>query len=209
MRRHPESTAFTLVELLAVVVVILLLVAMASQLSGPIQRQIITHRTKAQFAAIANALEMYKGDWGYYPRTLAKRLSGTGDVESYNNAVLYRALFTTGKRYISLPSKQIRTNSQTGLVNIFDEFQMPYVYYNSPLTTNAVYNLTNYQSYTEGWQVNKRTFDLFSFGKNQITYVPGSWDLYPSNNWRRSSYNDVYQNAFDQPGAAVDDITNW
>ena len=59
-----QRGAFTLVELLAVVLVLSVLVGLLISTVNYINRKVLVSRTKADMAAIENALEMYKGDWG-------------------------------------------------------------------------------------------------------------------------------------------------
>jgi len=227
--RSGMRRAFTLIELLAVVVVILLLAGITIGAASYVQRRMAVMTTKAQLAAFAAALEAYKSDWGYYPVTYAPRISNWGEAEARNNNLLYRALTgATG------PGAKVYLRSQSGLQaqmntvygtnsisgfstnnvifsgrNWFDPFGKPYNYYNSPKTA---FGLSNniwgpqwgaYSGYTVGGQVNVTSYDLFSYGPDHITYVPGA-----NTNW--------FYNTFTSPkayvatnAAANDDITNW
>ena len=218
--RH-RTKSFTLVELLAVVMVLLMLAGIMISVAGYAQKKMQTQVTRTQIAIIAAALESYKADWGYYPVTTPIRCSAEWMGEATNNALLYNALFMKGKKYLSgFPTNQIRPNYATDtattgpLTNIFDVFGKPFNYYNSPATafrtgvlTNDMTGATNaYSGFSVGGQVNVITYDLFSYGPDHLTFVaanlPGPlgganvslpWTV-PG--WRT-------------PSAANDDITNW
>jgi len=150
------------VELLAVMVVILILAGILIGVNAYVQRRMQLMTVKSQLNALATALEAYKSDWGYYPRTFAPRISNMGDAEARNNWLLYRALTGVGGRtYLrSTAGFQARlntiygTNYITGFTtnnvyfsgtNWFDPFGKPYNYYNSPQTafglSNNIYSL--------------------------------------------------------------------
>src|SRR5690348_8091921 len=68
-RDTQRALAFTLIELMAVVLVVLILAAVGIGVAGYVQKKVAVSTTKSQIAAIEAALESYKADWGYYPRT--------------------------------------------------------------------------------------------------------------------------------------------
>ena len=222
MFSHPHRLkSFTLIELLAVVMVILILAGIVISLASLAQKHVQSQVTRAQIVVIAAALDSYKADWGYYPPTAPVRCSAMLIGEATNNAVLYRALLGQGKKYlVGFPSDQIRTNYATGtnnssgVMNIFDVFGTPFNYYNSPGTpfqqgvvTDATTGVAlAWSGYSMGGQVNVTSYDLFSYGHDRWTFVasnlPGPlgganvslpWTV-PY--WRT-------------PAAANDDITNW
>jgi prepilin-type N-terminal cleavage/methylation domain-containing protein len=110
---------FTLIELLAVVLVIAIMCAVIMMAAGYIQGRANAQRIRGQLIAIATALEAYKSDFGYYPRTNRERLSADGTAESENNELLYRALLTNGRRYFTSPPRMVRVNSSTNRTNLF------------------------------------------------------------------------------------------
>ena len=207
-----RRAGFTLVELLAVVLVIVLLAGLMISVTGYVQKTVAISTTKIQLAAIAAGLEAYKADWGFYPITTPARISNRGNCEATNNFILFNALYppinTHRKTYVRFPSAQIRTNLTTGLPNICDPWGTPFNYYCSPSTAYGVSN--NYPNpvtgtntgYTVGGQVNGGTYDLFSYGPNKLTYVPGA--AYPQGN-----YSGWYQPAWTNTTAANDDIGNF
>ena len=206
-----HSKAFSLVELLVVMLVIVVLAGISIGVAGYVQKKIQTQTTRTQLALIGAALENYKADWGFYPATTPVRISTTYGAESTNNAALFSALFAHGKKYLSgFPPSQIRTNQATGLTNIVDVFGIPFNYYNSPGTTFGVSNVMPYATmsvnsntgYAVGGQVNQATYDLFSYGPDHYTSVPGAIST-------GGSYPPWTPGAWAWASSAYDDITNW
>ena len=206
-RQRAGPVGFTLIELLAVVVIILVLTGLVIRVAGYVRYQVAVSTTKAQLATITAALEMYKADWGYYPKTGSVRLSTSGLEQGSNNWALLSALYPLNsvvytqsvagyamasvisranrKTYLQFPAAQIRTNFATqyndpqfvltnqqnnAVLNIYDAFGRPIVYYNSPQTP---YGDTG--SSMSGGQVNPTTYDLFSFGPDGFTYCGSGW----------------------------------
>ena len=210
--RLKHSIGFTLVELLAVMVVILLLAGIMIGVAGYVQKKMAIATTTGQIIAMKMALESYKADVGYYPPTTPIHFSNMGGAESTNNAILYRALFVQGKMRLSkFPTTQVRVNVLTGLTNIFDVFGTLFNYYNSPTTTNGLFN-NNYvphggpDSYigsATGGQVNPLAYDLLSCGPDCVTFVDtkcklGSWNDGP---WIHPGVTNKT--------STLDDITSW
>ena len=219
--------AFTLIELLAVVMVILILAGIMFGVAGYVQKKMQTAVARTQLAAMSAALESYKADWGYYPVTCPCRVSASFFCESTNNWILLRALSgaSGGRRYYKFPVSQLRPSSATasnllmggvtttgGLTNFLDVWGTPYNYFNSPGTTrsnvnpcvNGVFNL----GYVMGGQVNGGSYDLWSYGSDRFTFIPngafiisgacGGFNIYP---W--------YNPAWVTPASALDDVTNF
>ena len=208
------SNAFTLVELLAVIMVIVLLAGIMLGVAGYVQTTIAISSAKTQLAAMQAGLETYKSDWGAYPATGPGRISNRGDIEGSNNFILYNALCPTNtaakghKIYMRFPPAQIRTNPPTGLPTICDPWGTPYNYYCSP---GSAYNVSNNlpdpvtgtnTAFTVGGQVNVRTYDLFSYGPDKMTYVSGAvWTRGFNSGWRQADWTN--------PITAKDDLGNF
>ncbi|MCG3147517.1 MAG: hypothetical protein PCFJNLEI_00957 [Verrucomicrobiae bacterium] len=223
--------AFTLIELLAVVLVLLVVTGITLGVVGYIQKRLAVQTTRAQIAAMEAALEAYKTDWGYYPRTTEYRVSALGDKERVNNALLYRALAGTcsncSKKYLEFAPSQLRsvrvggTNitvvgsviqaASSSLTNIVDAWGTPFNYFNFSTNTYAV-TTTNNPGYTIGGQINIATYDLWSYGADRYTHVPGvttysGWDYGPVD--RNPSTSFLVTNIWMKRSAAADDIANF
>ena len=96
---------FTLIELMATMTLIVLMVALTIGVSTYIWQKMGRSKAQAQIAALSEALEIYKSDWGYYPQTGPERVSADGSKEATNNWYLYRALSgANGKTYLNFKS---------------------------------------------------------------------------------------------------------
>ena len=222
-----NTKAFTLIELLAVVVVILIVAGLCIRVAGYVQMKVGISSTRAQISALSAALEMYKADVGYYPVTTTARISASGVCESSNNAALYYALSPMNsvgisndfsalpntniyytivrqgrKAYLRIPASQIRTNPTTQLANIFDAWGKPINYYNSPRAAAGYGSVGGSQNsgFTLGGQMNSTTYDLFSYGPDGFTYA-GTGAT--GNPWVSATAK------WTNPNSAADDIANW
>jgi len=186
-------------------------------------RQMATARAKSQMAALQMALEAYKADVGYYPASTIVRFSGSGNAELSNSWLLYRAL-TQPKIYYKASQLDIGigsilnvTTNQVSVpvftVNYFkDPWGRPWNYYRPAPPQSASLIVNNvcgswpvgpfFASTAIGGQMNPATFDLFSFGPDGCTYIPGSAAGGCSYPWRW--YGDQCS-----PQHAIDDINNW
>ena len=224
-RPHPGQAGFTLVELLAVVVVILILAGLTIRVAGYAQTKMGISTTRAQISAIQAALEMYKADWGYYPPTTPARISANGVCESSNNAAMYYALSPMNstaitnnagtnftylvvrqgrKTYLRFPDSQVRTNTWTQLANIYDAWGKPIVYYNSPKTAFGFgWSGSANTGYMLGGQANPTTYDLFSFGPDGYTSISSAWPaIGGAAAWTSAT-------KWITTSSANDDIANW
>lgn len=212
LRQH---RAFTLIELMTVMLIIALLAAITMGVSGYVERRVAVSSARSFMSSMEVALENYKSDWGYYPITCPCRVSFTGFCEATNNWILYKSLSGANgrKKYMDFPAGLVRTNlssisnllvnaaySTNKLINIYDPWSSPYVYFNSPKTPYSVLN-NAYCGFTLGGQMNPSGYDLFSYGSDHYTYVrnavPAGW------------YAGVLGSAWTNFSAANDDITNW
>ena len=165
------SSAFTLIELLAVVLIILVLAGLLIQLTGYVKRTMAVNQAKAELAAMVLALDRYKADYGRYPTTTVVRCSYIGGAEATNSAILYAAL---QGRYLRFCSSQIRPPSG-GNQYVVDPWGRPYNYYCvGPASGVSTTYVDNVSRCAIGGQVNTTTFDLFSYGPDSVTWVPGA-----------------------------------
>ena len=138
--------AFTLIELLIVMAIILVLAGLILATSNYVQKKGYRSRAEAEIAAISAALENYKADNGVYPNnsdTNALKANTMGDPtqSTYQKASL--ALYTVisgdtnndanriseDKSYFSFKPNQLApTNQTSAVVYIKDPFGNPYGY---------------------------------------------------------------------------------
>jgi len=213
--------AFTLIELMAVVLVILVLAAIAFGVTGYVKRRVAISVAKAQIATLEAALETYKSDWGYYPRTGPGRISLNSSCEGSNTWVLYRALSgAAGRKYMTFPASMLRSNYQlpalisgtitTACISISDPWGKFYNYFNSPSTAYTNIQNNNYAGYTLGGQMNVSSYDLFSYGPDSATFVPDACGFcYPWYGWYNVQNIKIRYSTFADTNSANDDITNW
>lgn len=219
---HCQRWGFTLVELMAVVLVICLLSAITIGVAGYVQQRMTVSTTRSQIAALEAALEAYKADWGYYPPTSTMRVSNTGLMELDNNALLYRALTGQGKQYLVFPSGQVHQSyygggygglASAGATNLFDLYGQPFNYYCSSRTpsavgryfsTNGTTIVTNYVAW--GGQINTGSYDLLSYGRDHATFAHSGATNWPAIGAAALGRNMIiWSNAT----STVDDIANW
>jgi len=217
--KHPVGKSvrsFTLIELLAVVVVIAMLAAIMIGLTNSVRLKMDRSQTKIDIAMLSVAIENYKLDYGAYPTSSPVRISyiwySSGQkklaMAEINNSALLLAQLTGGsKKYYNFRKGQTNTLSVTSplgggalplvsLPVIVDQWGGPLNYFCTypPLFTATMCSMTicNCCSYycSTGGQMNA-TFDLWSYGPNGVTYLPaggGDWNM---------------------PSYAADDITNF
>lgn len=178
-RRHPA--AFTLIELMAVITIIVILAGIVIGGMGYVNEKQALEKTKVQIALLSKALEEYKLDTGTYPPTADKTGTFTTNGTS-TSAILFEYLFWDSDR--------------DGTGGIADTDQKVYLPDLDPAnskqgwtsTTPAVSKATKitdpwgneycYRSATNaGGTANANTqnpdFDLWSIGKNAKS-VPGT-----------------------------------
>jgi prepilin-type N-terminal cleavage/methylation domain-containing protein len=140
-----RSAAFTLVELLVVMVIILILGGLILATASYVQTKGKRSRAEAEIAAMSAALENYKADNGVYPRDaassdLANPTASLSD-KSYTSAsvFLYEQLYGTtsggrtptagAKTYFPFKPNQLSPVDQTlAVTSIRDPFGNPYGY---------------------------------------------------------------------------------
>ena len=213
--------AFSLIELLAVCVVIAMLAGIMLGLVRSVQRKMDRSQTKADIAALSMAIESFRSDYGVYPTSSLIRVSsyppsgmnsalwGAGEVNN-SGLLLAQLCPPNGKPYYHFRSAQ--TNSLSAIITngsgvfffgltptrnvIVDSWGTPLNYYCTyprlpvPTYTNFNIQVAWTVNCMIGGQVNVNSFDLWSYGPDTFTYLPGSA------NWSVPSF-------------AADDITNW
>ncbi len=84
-KQHGTQSAFTVLELLIVIVLILVLAGLILATSGYVQTKSKRARAEAEIAALSAALENYKADNGIYPTDTANGTTNTLDARTMFN----------------------------------------------------------------------------------------------------------------------------
>jgi len=159
--------AFTVIELLVVMTIILILAGLILATSSFVQKKGALSRTEAEIAAMSAALENYKADNGTYPvDTTTNTLKANSDINpnsaNYKTASVYlytqlsgngadRQPTANAKSYFAFKPNQLSPADQTQpVLFIRDPFGNSYGYSTVKLTTPAG---------TDGYNP---TFDLWS-----------------------------------------------
>jgi type II secretory pathway pseudopilin PulG len=139
--------AFTIIELLVVMIIILVLAGLILATSGYIQNKGKRSRAEAEIAALAAALENYKADNGSYPIDAANSTTNTLDARTMVNPTvgqyaaaslfLYKELSgdpignraLTGKSYFPFkPGMLLPKDQAAAVIAIADPFGCSYGY---------------------------------------------------------------------------------
>jgi prepilin-type N-terminal cleavage/methylation domain-containing protein len=140
----PQRSAFTLIELIVAVTVIVILVGLVLSTVGYVQKKGARARAEMEIAAMSAACESYKADNGVYPtngdtNNLDARSNGNPTSPAYSQASLwlYKQLSgdssgnrsPTGKSYMEFKPKMLLPPGGTGPVTaIADPFGNSYGY---------------------------------------------------------------------------------
>ena len=163
-KRH--YNAFTVIELIVVVGVIIILTGLVLSTVGYARKKGARARAETEIAAMSAACESYKADNGIYPRgnttdALDARQNFDATQAVYQNAslYLYNALFgatngsrtpDTGKRsYFAFKPNELSPNDQT----------QPVVFIRDPFGNSYGYSTANQADPAKGYNP---TFDLWS-----------------------------------------------
>ncbi len=140
------KTAFSLIELLVVIGVIIILAGLILSTVGYVQKKGARSRAETEIAAMSAACESYKADNGIYPRdatttdSLNARVSGDPTSTSYQQASLYlyiqlsgtnadRTPITGARSYFAFKPNQLSPSDQAQPVQfIRDPFGNSYGY---------------------------------------------------------------------------------
>jgi general secretion pathway protein G len=145
IRNSRSATAFTLVEIMVVLFIIMVLSGLIVGAAKYAQTKAARSRAEAEVAAMETALENFKVDNGYYPRSGNPRPITTSI--NTNSYVVFTALAAGPKKYMTFKPSQFHI---VGVyTNILDPFGNDYGYYCYPGTLD---------------QTNSVTFDLWSYG---------------------------------------------
>jgi type II secretory pathway pseudopilin PulG len=144
--RAGGASAFTLIELLIVMAIIIVLAGLILATSNYVQKKGYRSRAEAEIAALSAALENYKADNGVYPsaadtNALLPNKMGDPTVSEYQKAslALYKMIsgdadndanrVSESKSYFSFKPNQLSPTSQTSaVVFVRDPFGNSYGY---------------------------------------------------------------------------------
>ena len=168
VRRAAGASAFTVIELLVVMAIIVILAGLILATSNYVQKKGYRSRAEAEIAAISAALENYKADNGVYPsdvETNKLKPNAVGDPTAYQPASLGLYKLISGdadnsadrsaetKAYFTFKPNQLSPTAQnTNVTYIKDPFGNSYGY--STIKASA-------PTGTDGYNP---TFDLWSTG---------------------------------------------
>jgi type II secretory pathway pseudopilin PulG len=140
------KAAFTILELLVVITIIIVLAGLILSTVGYVQKKGARSRAEAEMAAISAALESYKADNGIYPiysgtgtgaHALYQALTGDGDKDLGGPTESTGVAGSTGKTYMSLKPNMVRPNPPDLTARIVDPFGNDYNY-RTPPTAGAI-----------------------------------------------------------------------
>lgn len=190
--KRPGRAAFTLIELMAVITIIVILAGLVVGGLGYVTDKQATSKAKVQIALLSTALEAYKNDMGQYPLT-----GNLADPKALSALSLYSALFYEGYDYSKNPTQAPSTPAKATKIYLPDldptatkqGWMDPVTGTNpQPPAPNAVktpvkdpwgneYRYRSAQALT-GTTPNSNTqnpdFDLWSVGKDGLTGAPAT-----------------------------------
>ena len=109
------KAAFTLIELMAVITIIVILAALVVGGLGYVTEKQASSKAKVQISLLSKALEEYKMDTGSYPATA--NASGSNPAKD-NTGLLYQALFYEGYDYSKQATPPATWTKRIGTVDV-------------------------------------------------------------------------------------------
>ncbi|HEY7000954.1 MAG TPA: prepilin-type N-terminal cleavage/methylation domain-containing protein [Candidatus Udaeobacter sp.] len=161
-KRH--YTAFTLIELMVVIAVIVILAGLILSTVGYVQKKAARSRAETEIASMSAALEGYKADNGIYPQNalatgahaLYQGLSGDGNDAIGGTTASTGTPGSSGKSYMTLKTNMLNPNPPDATARVIDPFRNDYNYL-APGANNTA------------------TFDLWSIATANPTTDPNQW----------------------------------
>jgi prepilin-type N-terminal cleavage/methylation domain-containing protein len=150
-----DSSAFTLVELLAVITVIGILAGLTLGAAGAVRRHGATSQAKSEIEALRAACERYYADFGFYPSNTSANPEITWNPANYVDAgrVLYTNLLgvnrwnitaTNGaKRYFEPKVAMVYTNNASQAPYFIDPWGNAYGYYSDSTNSPLIWSTAN------------------------------------------------------------------
>jgi type II secretory pathway pseudopilin PulG len=156
------NVAFTLIELIVVIAIIIILAGLVLSTVGYVQKKAARSRAETEIAAMSAACENYKADNGVYPgsadtNSLDPKTSGNPSTYSLASFYLYTQLSgdstgnrsPTGKSYMEFKPKMLLPPGGTGTVTAISD----------PFGNSYGYSTANQADPTKGYNP---TFDFWS-----------------------------------------------
>jgi prepilin-type N-terminal cleavage/methylation domain-containing protein len=133
MNRSPRSAAFTLIEMITVIAIIVILTGLILSINGLVQRKAASARATAEIKTLSASCEAYKNDNGGYPQdpnytdTLIPQTSTSPVTGSYAQSSLYLYETLTGdKNATGQPPTTALVGSETvSVTNYAPDFFKP------------------------------------------------------------------------------------
>jgi len=160
--RNPKS-AFTLVEVLVVISVVILLLALLFPAFNAIRRSQKVRRTEATVEAIASGVQAYQNDYGVYPPSELPAAAGP----NRGNRALVLLLNVKGGRSAPYLPSAFYDEGELRMAFFLDEWDRPFIYFDTAAmkaTTAHDYDLLGNRTV----QPAKGATDYCNFGRFQL-----------------------------------------
>jgi type II secretory pathway pseudopilin PulG len=165
---HRYNPAFTLIELIVVIAIIIVLAGLILGTSTYVQMKAKRSRAEVEIAAMSAALESYKADNGIYPRDTANATTDNLDARTSGDPAIYRqaSLFL----YTQLSGTNPDRSSIPGMKSYFMFPPNMLLPRDQSLSVTAIADpFGNSYGYSTAYQANQTTgynpiFDLWSTG---------------------------------------------
>ena len=176
MKKSANKRAFTLIEMIVVMTIVILLAVLVVGSMGYVQGKQAREKAKAQIALLSKAIEEYRMEMGDYPGP--DNTAADGDVSK----LLYQALFKDGYDYtnpadppatwdkarrIYLPELDPRDNKQGWVKKLASDATVP-------ADLEILDPWGNPYRYRRGTNARNPDFDLWSIGKDGKTQTGDS-----------------------------------
>jgi type II secretory pathway pseudopilin PulG len=171
--------AFTIIELLVVIIIILILAGLVLSISSYVQNKGARARAETEIAAISAALESYKADNGIYPRvvdgstdTLDARVSP--DPSNYKDASLYLFTELSGLNTSQQPvaNKKAYFAFRPQMLGHPSGDNVTVTYIRDPFGNSYGYSTANQKDPNKGYNP---TFDLWSTAGGKTAPDAAKW----------------------------------
>jgi len=156
-----RSSAFTLVEVLVVMGILVLLLAILFPAVAAIRRNQKIERTKATVEAIASGIQAYQNDWGVYPP--CEFVAGV----NRGNRSLVALLNVKGGRSAPYLPSAFYEDGEIDRPLLLDEWDRPFIYFDTSAMKGATVHTYDIPG-DPNVRPAKGTADYCNFGRFQI-----------------------------------------